>query len=42
VKRFVEYYVTNAGELAGQVGYVALDAPQYQEQLRKLGEPAAR
>jgi phosphate transport system substrate-binding protein len=40
VKAFVEYYVSNAGELVGQVGYVPLEAAQYQEQLSKLGQAA--
>ena len=38
VKAFVEYYLTNAAELVPQVGYVALDAPQYQQALGQLGQ----
>lgn len=38
VKAFVEFYLNNATELVPQVGYVALDAPQYQEGLGKLGQ----
>jgi phosphate transport system substrate-binding protein len=37
VKAFVDYYVTNAAQLVPQVGYVPLDAAQYQEQQSKLG-----
>jgi phosphate transport system substrate-binding protein len=37
VRAFVEYYLTNAAELVPQVGYIPLDANQYQEQLSKLG-----
>jgi phosphate transport system substrate-binding protein len=40
VKAFVEYYINNAPELVPQVGYVALDAARYQEQLGKLGQTA--
>jgi phosphate transport system substrate-binding protein len=38
VKAFVEYYLTNAAELVPQVGYVALDAPQYQQGLGQVGQ----
>ena len=38
VKAFVEYYLTHAAELVPQVGYVALDAPQYQQSLGQLGQ----
>ena len=38
VKAFVDYYVNNAAELVPQVGYVPLEAAQYQEQLGKLGQ----
>ena len=38
VKAFVEYYVNQAPELVPQVGYVPLEAAQYQEQLGKLGQ----
>jgi phosphate transport system substrate-binding protein len=38
VKAFVEYYVNQAAELVPQVGYVPLEAAQYQEQLGKLGQ----
>lgn len=37
VKAFVEYYLNNAATLISQVGYVALDAPKYQEALGSLG-----
>lgn len=38
VKAFVNYYLTNAPELVGQVGYVALDQAQYQQGLSQLGQ----
>lgn len=38
VKAFIEYYLNNAAELVPQVGYVPLQAAQYQEQLSKLGQ----
>jgi phosphate transport system substrate-binding protein len=40
VKAFVEYYINQAAELAGQVGYIPLETAQYQEQLSKLGQTA--
>lgn len=39
VKAFVEFYLNNAPELVPQVGYVALDAPQYQQGLGQVGQP---
>jgi phosphate transport system substrate-binding protein len=38
VKAFVEYYLTHAAELVPQVGYVAMEAPQYQQGLGQLGQ----
>ncbi|HET9441655.1 MAG TPA: PstS family phosphate ABC transporter substrate-binding protein [Longimicrobiales bacterium] len=38
VKAFVEFYITHAPELVSQVGYVPLEASQYQEQSSKLGQ----
>lgn len=38
VKAFVQFYLTHGAELVPQVGYVALDAPQYQQALSKLGQ----
>lgn len=40
VKGFVEFYLTHGAELVPQVGYVALDAPQYQQSMGKLGQSA--
>jgi phosphate transport system substrate-binding protein len=40
VKAFVEYYINNAAQLVPQVGYIPLEAAQYQEQLGKLGQTA--
>jgi phosphate transport system substrate-binding protein len=40
VKAFVQYYLSNAAELVPQVGYVALDAAQYQQSLGQLGQSA--
>ncbi|HEY0305373.1 MAG TPA: PstS family phosphate ABC transporter substrate-binding protein [Longimicrobiales bacterium] len=40
VKGFVEFYLTNGAELVPQVGYVALDAAQYQQSMGKLGQSA--
>lgn len=37
VRAFVEYYIENARNLVGSVGYVALDDANYQESLSKLG-----
>ena len=37
VKAFVEFYLENAAALVPEVGYVALDAAQYQEGRTKLG-----
>jgi phosphate transport system substrate-binding protein len=37
VKAFVEFYLNNAAALVPQVGYVALEAAQYQEGHGKLG-----
>jgi phosphate transport system substrate-binding protein len=41
VKAFVEFYLEHGAELVPQVGYVALDARQYQQALSKLGAPAS-
>ena len=41
VKAFVEFYLRHGAELVPQVGYVALDAPQYQQALSKLGQPTS-
>ena len=38
VKAFVDFYLTHAPELVPQVGYVALEPAQYQEQSGKLGK----
>ncbi|HEY0672246.1 MAG TPA: PstS family phosphate ABC transporter substrate-binding protein [Longimicrobiales bacterium] len=38
VKAFVQFYITHAPELVSQVGYVPLEATQYQEQSSKLGQ----
>ncbi len=40
VKAFVEFYLQHGAELVPQVGYVALDSAQYQQELGKLGQPA--
>lgn len=36
VEAFVEFYLENAGTLAGDVGYVALSDAEYEEQMDKL------
>lgn len=36
LESFVKYYLNNAGEAAGEVGYVALSDEEYAEQLDKL------
>ena len=41
VKAFVEFYLTHGAELVPQVGYVPLDAPQYQQALSKLRQPTS-
>lgn len=38
VKAFADYYLNHAAELVPQVGYIPLEAAQYQEQLAKLGQ----
>lgn len=38
VKAFVEFYLNSAAELVPQVGYIALDAPKYQEGLGQIGQ----
>ena len=39
VKAFVDFYLSHGAELVPQVGYVALDGPQYQQALGKIGQP---
>jgi phosphate transport system substrate-binding protein len=39
VEAFVRFYLENAGELAPQVGYVALSPERYQQQLTKIEGP---
>jgi phosphate transport system substrate-binding protein len=38
VKAFIQFYLTHAAELIPQVGYVSLEAPQYQQSLSQLGQ----
>jgi phosphate transport system substrate-binding protein len=40
VRAFVEYYINNAAQLVPEVGYIPMEAGQYQEQLGKLGQAA--
>ena len=40
VKAFVDFYINHAAELVPQVGYVPLDAAQYQQALGQLGATA--
>ena len=39
MRAFLEFYLEQAGELVGQVGYVPLEAERYQEELSKLAQP---
>jgi phosphate transport system substrate-binding protein len=38
VRAFIEFYLSHAGELVSQVGYVPMEQARYQEQLSKLGQ----